>query len=90
MLVISGRLTGAKEGNQSCVNAHFILPDVPLESLDEYIAIGGGAGLAAARAVAPEVIIAEIEASGLRGRGGAGFPTGTKWRTVVSTALTYS
>ena len=65
------------------MNAHFILPDVPFESLDEYIAIGGGAGLAAARAVAQEAIIAEIEASGLRGRGGAGFPTGTKWRTVV-------
>jgi NADH:ubiquinone oxidoreductase subunit F (NADH-binding) len=34
--------------------------------------------------VDPDVVLAELEASGLRGRGGAGFPTGTKWRTILS------
>ena len=63
-----------------------VLPDVPYESLDHYIADGGGAGLTAARAVSPETVIGELTASGLRGRGGGGFPTGTKWATVQSFA----
>src|SRR6266540_7378228 len=41
-----------------------------------------GRGLAAARKLGPEGVIDEVEASGLRGRGGGGFPTGVKWRTV--------
>ena len=52
-------------------------------SLDDYAAHGGWAGLNAARALAPAAVIAEIKASGLRGRGGAGFPTGIKWQTVL-------
>ena len=44
---------------------------------------GGGKGLEAARKLGPAATIEEITASGLRGRGGAGFPTGRKWRTVV-------
>lgn len=43
-------------------------------------------GLTAARAVSAEVIVAVLEESGLRGRGGAGFPTGVKWRTVLEFA----
>lgn len=43
----------------------------------------GGAGLEVARQADPEALIGELEASGLRGRGGAGFPTGRKWRTMV-------
>jgi NADH:ubiquinone oxidoreductase subunit F (NADH-binding) len=54
----------------------------PRHDLEAYVRAGGGAGLAAARGVEPEAIIGEVVASGLRGRGGAGFPTGTKWRTV--------
>ncbi len=65
---------------------HRVLPPEPYASLDEYLARGGGVGLANARQVAPVAIIDEIEASGLRGRGGAGFPTGVKWRTVASYA----
>lgn len=64
------------------VTVHRVLPPEPIASFDEYLAGGGGKGLDAARLVEPEVVIAEIEASGLRGRGGAGFPTGIKWRTV--------
>ena len=54
-----------------------------ISTLDEYAARRGGEGLAAARQVNPDLIIKELEASGLRGRGGAGFPTGRKWRTMV-------
>ena len=60
-----------------------VLPKVPDASLDEYIQRGGGAGLSAARAVTPDVVVGELIASGLRGRGGAGFPTGVKWRTML-------
>ena len=63
-----------------------VLPPKPYESLAEYEAAGGGKGLTAAKAVEPETIIEELAASGLRGRGGAGFPTGQKWRTIKSFA----
>ena len=49
-------------------------------SLDEYRSAGGYAGLEKALAMGPEKVIEEIAASGLRGRGGAGFPTATKWK----------
>ncbi len=52
-------------------------------SLDEYRAHGGGKGLETALALGPEASVAAIVASGLRGRGGAGFPTGIKWKTVM-------
>jgi len=50
------------------------------ESLDEYESRGGYAGLRKALfALTPAQVIEEVKASGLRGRGGAGFPTGLKW-----------
>ena len=50
-------------------------------SIDDYIAHGGYEALRKAlTAMTPEQVISEVEASGLRGRGGAGFPTGFKWR----------
>ena len=52
-------------------------------SLDDYAAHGGLQGLRRALEFAPEAIVEEIVASGLRGRGGAAFPTGIKWRTVA-------
>ena len=61
-----------------------ILPAAPFATLDDYLAAGGGRALDAARRVEPDALIGEIEASGLRGRGGAGFPTATKWRTVAA------
>jgi len=54
-------------------------------SLDDYLQHGGGAGLARAREMAPAEIVREVTESGLRGRGGAAFPTGIKWRTVLDT-----
>jgi len=50
------------------------------EKIDEYIGFDGYEAMAKALAeMTPEEVIAEISASGLRGRGGAGFPTGKKW-----------
>jgi len=49
------------------------------EDIRHYIAQGGYASLAKALAMKPEGVIEEVKISGLRGRGGAGFPTGTKW-----------
>jgi len=48
-------------------------------NVSHYIARGGYAGLGRALSMGPEAVIEEIKASGLRGRGGAGFPTGMKW-----------
>ena len=55
-------------------------------SLDDYAAHGGWVGLDAARAMAPADVVAQVIESKLRGRGGAGFPAGIKWRTVAETA----
>ncbi|MDF3605655.1 NADH-ubiquinone oxidoreductase-F iron-sulfur binding region domain-containing protein [Paracoccus sp. DMF-8] len=52
-------------------------------SVADYEAHGGLAGLRAAIAAGPEKIIEEVMESGLRGRGGAGFPTAIKWKTVA-------
>ncbi len=51
------------------------------ESIDDYLAVGGYAALAnVLDEMSPEEVIDEVSASKLRGRGGAGFPTGTKWK----------
>ncbi|MCX7702763.1 MAG: NADH-quinone oxidoreductase subunit NuoF [Planctomycetota bacterium] len=50
-------------------------------SIDDYISVGGYQALAKALfEMTPEQVLVEVEKSGLRGRGGAGFPTGRKWR----------
>ncbi|MDX3746265.1 NADH-ubiquinone oxidoreductase-F iron-sulfur binding region domain-containing protein [Streptomyces sp. AK08-02] len=57
----------------------------PLSTRD-YVEHGGLAGLRAALDMAPADVVAEVTASGLRGRGGAGFPAGIKWKTVLDCA----
>jgi formate dehydrogenase iron-sulfur subunit len=52
-------------------------------STQDYEAHGGLRGLRAALALTPEQVVEEVTASGLRGRGGAGFPAGVKWKTVL-------
>ena len=49
------------------------------ENINHYIANGGYSGLEKALKLSPEEIIGELKKSGLRGRGGAGFPTHRKW-----------
>jgi NADH-quinone oxidoreductase subunit F len=61
-----------------------VLDSEPVRNLEAYKAAGGGRGLQAARKLGPEATIEEVIASGLRGRGGAGFPTGKKWATVAA------
>ncbi|HEX5765075.1 MAG TPA: formate dehydrogenase, partial [Woeseiaceae bacterium] len=52
-------------------------------SIDEYRANGGFAGFERALKLGPAGTLQEVTVSGLRGRGGAGFPTGIKWKTVA-------
>jgi formate dehydrogenase iron-sulfur subunit len=54
-------------------------------SLEDYRKYGGYKGLERALTLAPAAIVDEVTQSGLRGRGGAGFPTGIKWKTVHDT-----
>lgn len=54
-------------------------------SLEDYRTHGGGKGLERALSLGAEAIAEEVLQSGLRGRGGAGFPTGIKWKTVAQT-----
>ena len=54
-------------------------------SLADYAAHGGWAGLDRALSMTPAAVVGEVLESGLRGRGGAAFPTGIKWKTVAAT-----
>ncbi len=59
-------------------------------SLSDYVARDGYKGLQKALTMTPEQIVDAVTESGLRGRGGAGFPTGIKWKTVLNTPPTSS
>ena len=59
-------------------NPHALLPDAPYTGYAQYLKAVGGP----LRKIHPDAVLKEVERSGLRGRGGAGFPTGTKWRSV--------
>jgi formate dehydrogenase iron-sulfur subunit len=54
-------------------------------SLDDFLAHKGFTALEKAFGLGPQAVIDAVKASGLRGRGGAGFPTGIKWQTVADT-----
>jgi NADH:ubiquinone oxidoreductase subunit F (NADH-binding) len=62
----------------------FLLPTSPVTSLEEYLATEvGGKGVERAQELGPQATIEVLAASGLRGRGGGGFPTGRKWRGIA-------
>jgi NADH:ubiquinone oxidoreductase subunit F (NADH-binding) len=61
-----------------------VLDRQPIRTLREYVDTGGGNALRAAREGSADQIIQLLHSSGLRGRGGAGFPTGIKWETVAA------
>jgi NADH-quinone oxidoreductase subunit F len=59
-----------------------LLADPPVTDVTDYLGRGGGQGLERARNLGPGGTIQEVLLSGLRGRGGGGFPTGRKWQSV--------
>ncbi|MBW3601753.1 MAG: NADH-quinone oxidoreductase subunit F [Actinobacteria bacterium] len=63
-----------------------LLGDLPVASFDSYLRDHGGEALETALELAPEDVVDEVANAGLRGRGGAGFPTGTKWASVRQAA----
>ncbi|MEM7416690.1 MAG: NADH-ubiquinone oxidoreductase-F iron-sulfur binding region domain-containing protein [Gemmatimonadota bacterium] len=70
----------APDGVTECVFAH--IRDPERKTLAGYRASGGYEALGRALEMTPEALIDVVDASGLAGRGGAGFPTGRKWRAV--------
>ena len=67
-------------GTPRVVTANWGDPDVV--AIDGYVERGGYEGLKRALSMSPAEVIEQVKASGLRGRGGAGFPTGVKWSFV--------
>ncbi len=63
-----------------------LLPGPPVPDVDTWLEGDGGLAYAEALDRDPDEIIAAVDEAGLRGRGGAGFPTGRKWRGVLETA----
>lgn len=59
-----------------------VLPNAPITRIRDYQDGGGGRGLMSVQKLGPDALIEDLVASGLRGRGGAGFPTATKWSSV--------
>ncbi len=81
--VIAEPATGGRPArHRPCRVLH---PDA-MTSLKQYRSGGGLDGLKVAQATSPDEIVATVLDSGLRGRGGAGFPTGRKWQTVAANA----
>lgn len=62
--------------------AHHVLPDAPFRGWRDYVAAGGGTAIAAAQRMGADRVLEALRAARLRGRGGAGFPTATKWESI--------
>src|SRR3954465_7032527 len=82
---MSGRdRVGIWSGRGGVSVSTFLLPLEPVTSIDAYVAAGGRAGVEVAQRIGPAATIEAITRSGLRGRGGGGFPTGRKWSGIAS------
>ncbi len=64
------------------MRTHHALPPQPVEHLADALDVGVGRGLTAALETSASDVIDQVSAAGVRGRGGAGFPTGRKWRSL--------
>ena len=67
----------------------FLLAGEAVTSVEGYLAADGGLGLAAALDIGPAATVEELSRSGVRGRGGGGFPTGRKWSTIRESTGTH-
>jgi len=83
---VGGRPVSSADTSSGSVLQHRVLPATPMATLDHYRAADGGLGLQRATEMSADELIDLVTRSGLRGRGGAGFPTGIKWRTVADYA----
>lgn len=61
---------------------HWLIPQTPYESYEQYVEQTGENAVAKALQMSPEAVLDEVQRAGLRGRGGAGFPAGIKWKTL--------
>src|SRR5690606_26394137 len=94
----AGRAAGGARARHVGAGAHLMTPLTPVLtrfwdepepwSLDTYRRHDGYRALEKALKMAPDEVIALVKESGLRGRGGAGFPTGTKWSFIPQAAST--
>ena len=67
----------------------YLLPEQPVRSLADWQEMGGGQALEIARRLGPDDTIEELGTAGIRGRGGAGFPTARKWSGLRSSSGTH-
>ncbi len=79
---LSGKTEGAASTEGERVTKGTLVLGSPAASLDDYLTAEGSEGLRKALSSDPDSVIAEMKRSGLRGRGGAFFPTGAKWEAV--------
>ena len=62
---------------------YYLLPDSPYSTYGPYLEKNGPSAILISRSLSPQEIVNKIRQSGLRGRGGAGFPAGVKWKTIL-------
>ena len=78
------RWPGGRDRLRPMPPVHRVLALEPIPTLADYVNRGGGRGLEQATRIGPDAVLEIVTASGLGGRGGAGFPAGRKWGTVRS------
>ena len=64
------------------MNYH-LLPDLPYSTYESYLEKNGPSAILKVGSLSPQQTVSVVRESGLRGRGGAGFPTGVKWKPIL-------